>query len=96
MGKPENEIESYLVERAEKLGAFVRKLQWVSRRGAPDRMIIYRGRVIFVECKAPGEDLDPHQDREMKRMMQHSAEVYTVDTCKKCDLIIDMLENGHW
>lgn len=36
----ESEIESYLVKRVESLGGEVRKVEWVGRRGAPDRVVM--------------------------------------------------------
>lgn len=36
----ESEIEKYLVRRVKELGGEVRKVQWVGRRGAPDRLVM--------------------------------------------------------
>jgi hypothetical protein len=36
----ERDIEAYLVSRVEALGGEVRKVQWVGRRGAPDRLVM--------------------------------------------------------
>ncbi len=36
----ESEIESYLVERVKALGGEVRKVKWIGRRGAPDRLVM--------------------------------------------------------
>lgn len=36
----ESQIEAYLVKRVKALGGEVRKVQWVGRRGAPDRLVM--------------------------------------------------------
>ena len=36
----ESDIEKYLVQRVKALGGEVRKVQWVGRRGAPDRLVM--------------------------------------------------------
>lgn len=36
----ERDIEAHLVKRVKALGGEVRKVQWVGRRGAPDRIVM--------------------------------------------------------
>lgn len=36
----ERDIEKYLVKRVKELGGEVRKVQWIGRRGAPDRLVM--------------------------------------------------------
>ncbi len=36
----ENKIEKHLVRRVKELGGEVRKVQWVGRRNAPDRLVL--------------------------------------------------------
>ncbi|MBA4315591.1 MAG: hypothetical protein C0422_09750 [Alcaligenaceae bacterium] len=36
----ESQIEKYLVKRVKELGGEVRKVQWIGRRGAPDRLVM--------------------------------------------------------
>lgn len=36
----ESKIEAYLVKRVKALGGEVRKVQWIGRRGAPDRLVM--------------------------------------------------------
>ena len=38
---PEDKVEDYLVEQSAVYGALVRKLAYVGRRGAPDRMVVW-------------------------------------------------------
>ena len=44
-------IEDNVVAAAEADGWFSRKLQWVGRDGAPDRLFVKLGRVVFIEFK---------------------------------------------
>ena len=36
----ESVIEKYLVQRVKALGGEVRKVNWIGRRGAPDRLVM--------------------------------------------------------
>lgn len=36
----ERDIENYLVKRVKAMGGEVRKVQWIGRRGAPDRLVM--------------------------------------------------------
>jgi hypothetical protein len=38
----ESTIEDYLVERVKSLGGEVRKVKWIGRHGAPDRLVMLR------------------------------------------------------
>lgn len=58
----ERDIERYLVKRVKELGGEVRKVQWIGRSGAPDRLVMLPIRfpaparwtgTIWVELKNP-------------------------------------------
>lgn len=63
----ERAVEAYLKRRVEELGGEVRKVQWVGRVGAPDRLVmlppkfvredgdvlVYEGLGVWVELKNP-------------------------------------------
>ncbi len=83
----EKVVESYLKDQVEKHGGEVRKVQWINHRGAADRAVFLNG-VYFVELKRPGEKLDPHQEREAKRLRKHGADVRMVDTLEGVDNFI--------
>lgn len=40
----ESEIETYLVERVKAAGGEVRKVKWIGRHGAPDRLVLLPAR----------------------------------------------------
>ena len=90
----ERDIEKYLVNRVVQLGGEVRKVQWIGRRGAPDRLVMLPNRytgadgkhrfrcaaTIWVELKAPGEKPEPHQVREHERMRNMDQWVVVIDS----------------
>jgi hypothetical protein len=85
----ERDIESYLVKRVKAMGGEVRKVQWIGRRGAPDRLVMLPdpgpGKAVFnnawwVELKAPGVEPEPHQLREHKRMRNLGQRVVVIDS----------------
>lgn len=97
----ESKIEEYLVERAKALGGEVRKVQWVGRRGAPDRLVMLPASLtkigsetwiwpatIWVELKATGVAPEPHQLREHNRMRKMGQRVEVVDSFERVDEIL--------
>lgn len=91
----ESQIESYLVERTKAAGGECRKLKWVGRNGAPDRIVMLNGKVIFIELKAEGlAAFFPHtpherqQHREHERMRKMGQRVEIVDSCERVDEVL--------
>lgn len=80
----ENVMERLLVDRAEKNGWLSKKLSFIGERGAPDRLFVKGGRVMFVELKRPGEidDTSANQKRVIRQLLEHGAEVYVIDNLK--------------
>lgn len=75
----ESKIEKALVKRATAAGGLVRKLAWVGRRGAPDRLVKLPDRPpMFVELKAPGGRLSKLQQNEHRRMAAAGLDVRVV------------------
>lgn len=96
----ESDIEKYLVHRVKSLGGEVRKVQWIGRRGAPDRIAMlpptnnpedddpYQGSAIWIELKAPGIKPEPHQLREHERMRKMGQRVEVVDSYERVDEVL--------
>jgi hypothetical protein len=86
----ESDIEDYLVKRVKAMGGEVRKVQWIGRIGAPDRLVmlpfkesLYSGRLkttVWVELKAPGAKPRPSQLREHERMRAMGQRVEVIDS----------------
>lgn len=99
----ESEIEAYLVKRVNALGGEVRKVKWIGRRGAPDRLVMLPERdtqyygadcpitpptTMWIELKAPGEKAKPHQVREHERMHKMGQRVEVVDSFERVDEVL--------
>lgn len=87
----ERDIEDYLVKRVKSMGGEVRKVQWIGRRGAPDRLVMLPWRrpdgtskaataTVWVELKAPGIKAEAHQVREHDRMRAMGQRVEVIDS----------------
>lgn len=84
----EAEIENYLVKKVKALGGEVRKVKWIGRRGAPDRLVMMPpDHTEWVELKAPGEIAKPHQLREHKRMRDMGQTVFVIDSMEGVDAL---------
>jgi streptogramin lyase len=84
----ESTIEQYLVERVKARGGEVRKVKWIGRRGAPDRLAMLPDQTVWVELKAPGEKPEPHQAREHERMRRMGQRVEVVDSLERVDEVL--------
>ena len=92
----ERDIEAHLVKRVKALGGEVRKVQWIGRRGAPDRLVMvpFQGKspsqrcTIWVELKATGEKPEPHQVREHARMFRMGQHVVVIDSIEGVEALL--------
>ncbi|HCU0880056.1 VRR-NUC domain-containing protein [Morganella morganii] len=76
----EHVIERHLVNEVKKAGGIAYKFVSPGRRAVPDRLILLPGgKVIFVECKAPGEKPRPDQLREHARLFALGHQVIVLD-----------------
>lgn len=76
----ESQIENKCCNWAIAQGWLSFKFTSPANRGVPDRMFIRDGAVIFVEFKAPGEELRPLQQRVITKIREHGAKVYVCDS----------------
>ena len=74
----ESRIEAGLRSQVAKHGGMFLKFVSPSQSGVPDRIIIDRGRVIFVELKQKGEKPRLLQEVVIDRMRSHGADVRVV------------------
>ena len=82
----ESQIEAYLVKRVKELGGEVRKIQFIGRRGAPDRLVMLPfADHAWIELKATGKVADPHQLREHKRLQAMGQRVVVIDSIDGVD-----------
>lgn len=94
----ERDIEQYLVKRAKALGGEVRKVKWIGRNGAPDRLVMlpsvtvpaswaWPDTTIWVELKATGKKPESHQLREHERMRKMGQRVEVIDSIEGVDAL---------
>ena len=90
----ESVIENYLVERMKSIGAEIRKVKWIGRRGAPDRCVMHKGLTVWIELKAPNEEAQAHQVREHERMQRAGQTVLIIDSLEKVDQFFEMFKKS--
>lgn len=87
-------IERHLVRMVKRAGGEVRKVRWIGRRGAPDRLVLMKSPVsiehaahsscfFFVELKRPGGKLRPEQEREIAILRESGVSVLVFDTIEQ-------------
>ncbi len=72
-------VQNPVIEYAKANGWFVRRVQWIGRRGAPDTMMCKGGITLWVEFKDYGEQPEIHQVREHGRMRGAGLLVFVID-----------------
>lgn len=95
----ESEIEKYLVRVVKMYGGEVRKVKWIGRRSAPDRLVllpeidthgpagVIPAARIWVELKATGKKATAAQVREHDRLRKFNERVEVIDSF---DGVIDL------
>jgi len=77
----ESPIEGVVCKLAEEAGWLVRKVSWLGRRAAPDRLFAKGGRVVLIEFKRPGTAFATLQQQlEHKRLTSSGIEVHVCDS----------------
>jgi Holliday junction resolvase len=64
----ESDLERKVVEYCRLKGMLCYKFSSPARRGVPDRIILYKGRVLFLELKAMGQTPTKLQLREIEML----------------------------
>lgn len=89
MGKKENVVEGYLVERLRKLGGLCFKFVSPGNAGVPDRICILNGVTFFVECKSDTGQLGALQQHVINKMLHAGARVYVAHSAVEVDVILN-------
>lgn len=76
----EKYLEKTLKEEVKKIGGLCIKLHSSTDAGMPDRLILHRGKAVFVELKSKGKKLSPLQEHYRKRLEQVGHTLYLVDS----------------
>jgi hypothetical protein len=86
----ESRLEEYFTTRTRKAKGKTRKVKWVGRRGAPDRLLWLPDMQfpVLVELKAIDGVLKLHQKREHKRLRKMGFQVFVWWTKEQIDNFI--------
>lgn len=91
----EKQIEHSLVMAVKAAGGMCPKLVSPGTDGMPDRMILLpKGRIGFVEVKAPGKKPRPLQERRHKQLRHLGFQVFTLDGPEQIAGILKEVEHG--
>ena len=85
----ENKVENELRKKIEERGGKAFKFSSPGNNGAPDRIVLYKGKSYFVELKKPGKELRPLQKVVSKEFARLGFKVYVIDNLEKVGVFID-------
>ena len=91
----EKQIEHSLVMAVKAAGGMCPKLVSPGTDGLPDRMILLpKGRIGFVEVKAPGKKPRPLQEQRHKQMRELGFKIFILDGREQIPEILKEVEHG--
>ena len=91
----ENQVERYLHSKIGLIGGLCLKFTATGTSGVPDRLLLYNGRVVFVEVKRPGEKPRPLQVEVARRLREAGAHVYCLSTKEQVNEFVKDLQHGY-
>lgn len=84
----ESQIEKALVQQVKALGGEVRKVKWIGRNGAPDRLVMLPDNSFWAELKAPKEKPTAAQSREHERMRKMGQRVEVINSIERIEELL--------
>lgn len=84
----ESQIERALVSAVKAKGGEVRKVKWIGRNSAPDRLVMLPNNSFWAELKAPQQQATAAQQREHERMRRMGQRVEVIDSLDKISELI--------
>ena len=89
----EREIEQKLVLKVKNMGGLALKFVSPGLAGVPDRIVLLpKGKIAFIELKAPGKKPRPLQVRRMKQLKNLGFKVYVIDSIKMIGDVLDEIQ----
>ena len=85
----EKQIESYFIAQCKKLGILQYKFTSPSCRSVPDRLLIHKGKTVYIEFKATGKTPTEKQLAEHYKIRAKGAEVYVIDSKELVDSMLE-------
>ena len=91
----EKEIEKKLTQAVKHMGGICPKLVSPGFDGMPDRIVLLpKGRMAFVEVKAPGERPRPLQMARHRLLRRLGFRVYVLDSIEQIGGILDEIQTA--
>jgi len=91
----ERAIERYLIHEVKRRNGLALKFVSPGISGVPDRIVLLpRGKMAFVELKAPGETLRPLQVKRKNQLEILGFEVYCVDGIQQIGGVLDAIQTA--
>lgn len=87
----EKSIENYLSRKVRQAGGLCWKLSSPGRSGVPDRLVLFKSYVIFVELKRPGQKPRELQQIRMNELRDAGAWVEVISTKDEADTFLAKL-----
>lgn len=91
----EKKIEKYLCDRVKVIGGLQYKFSSPAHRGVPDRIVLYSGKVYFVEVKKDDGRLSSLQKIEHEKIREQGLDVFVVWSTEDVDTFIEMIEEEY-
>jgi hypothetical protein len=92
MIESEKTIEKKLNKSVKDIGGWVIKLLPFLINGLPDRLVLYKGRAIFVELKSTGKEPEPLQLAIHRKLKRYGFEVHVIDSSEGVINFVNSLE----
>lgn len=88
--KQESEIQEKVTLYASSIGMIPVRINVVGRKGWPDYGYGYKGRMVFIEYKRPGEKPEPLQSYVHKQLNHCGFSVWVVDDINEGKRALDL------
>lgn len=90
----ESKVEAYFVRCVKQRGGEVRKVKWIGRSHAPDRLALMPGWHFLAELKATGKEARAGQAREHVRLRKAGFKVYVLDATQRIATLFYNFDRG--
>lgn len=85
----ESAVETHMIKKAKEAEVFI--LKNTGMNGIPDRLIVKKGRHVWVELKRPGEEPTVLQREIMWKLRRHGATCIVVDSKELAAAVIEAI-----
>jgi len=82
---PERAVEKYLKDRVKGMGGLSYKFSSPGEIGVPDRIVMLKGKIIYVETKTLTGRISPMQKYQHQRIRDQGFDVYVLRSFAEID-----------